>query len=104
MYIKGTKKLERAYKNAKLPVGKTLASFDFSPTISVNEATITHMSQDKQWVNEAQNVILLGPSGVGKTHMAAAIGYGLLDLGVPVFFHQQPFWFSCYSKQRLSLS
>lgn len=84
--LREQKKIERAYKNAKLPAGKTLASFDFSTTTSVNAATITRMAQDRHWVNEAQNLILLGPSGVGKTHMAAAIAYGLLELGVSVLF------------------
>lgn len=84
--LREQKKLERAYKNAKLPIGKTLAGFDFDTTTSVNAANITRMAQDRQWVDDAQNLILLGPSGVGKTHMAAAIGYGLLELGVKVFF------------------
>lgn len=44
------KKLERAYKNAKLPIGKTLASFDFKEIASVNTACITRMAQDRQWV------------------------------------------------------
>jgi DNA replication protein DnaC len=84
--LREQKKLERAYKNAKLPIGKTLAGFDFNTTTSVNAANITRMSQDRQWVDDAQNLILLGPSGVGKTHMAAAIGYGLLELGVKAYF------------------
>lgn len=84
--LREQKKLERAYKNAKLPIGKTLASFDFASTTSVNAANITRMTQDRQWIDDAQNLILLGPSGVGKTHMAAAIGYGLLELGVKVLF------------------
>ncbi|MDQ5884672.1 MAG: ATP-binding protein [Pseudomonadota bacterium] len=84
--LREQKKLERAYKNAKLPIGKTLANFNFDTTTSVNAANITRMAQDRQWVDDAQNLILLGPSGVGKTHMAAAIGYGLLELGVKVYF------------------
>lgn len=84
--LREQRKLERAYKNAKLPMGKTLATFDFATTTSVNAANINRMAQDRLWVDEAQNLILLGPSGVGKTHMAAAIGYGLLDQGIKVFF------------------
>jgi DNA replication protein DnaC len=84
--LREQKKLERAYKNAKLPIGKTIVSFDFKKAPSVNQAHIQHLSQDRKWVDEANNLILLGPSGVGKTHMAAAIGYGLLELGVHVLF------------------
>lgn len=84
--LREQRRLERAYKNAKLPLGKTLANFDFATTTSVNAANISRMAQDRQWVDDAENLVLLGPSGVGKTHMAAAIGYGLLELGVKVFF------------------
>lgn len=84
--LREQRKLERAYKNAKLPLGKTLANFDFATTSSVNAANISRMAQDRQWVDDAENLVLLGPSGVGKTHMASAIGYGLLELGIKVFF------------------
>jgi DNA replication protein DnaC len=84
--LREQKRLERAYKNAKLPSGKTLANFDFSITNSINAANISRLAQDRQWVDDAENLVLIGPSGVGKTHMAAAIGYGLLELGIKVFF------------------
>lgn len=84
--LREQRKLERAYKNAKLPLGKTLASLDFSAMPSVSAAHITRMAQDRQWVDDAENLVFIGPSGVGKTHMAAAVGYGLLDMGVKVFF------------------
>ena len=84
--LRSQKRLERAYKNAKLPIGKTLASFNFDEITSINAANISRMAQDKQWVDDAQNLVLFGPYGVGKTHLAAAIGYGLLELGVKVLF------------------
>jgi DNA replication protein DnaC len=79
-------RLKKAYRHSKLPTGKTLASFCFSQVPSLNPAQIQGFSEDASWVNEAQNLVLLGPSGTGKTHVAAAIGYGLIERGVKVFF------------------
>jgi DNA replication protein DnaC len=80
------KRLGRAYRNSKLPVGKTMATFAFQQAKSVNQAQIQGLAEDCTWVEEAQNLILLGPSGVGKTHLAAAIAYGLLEQGISVYF------------------
>lgn len=38
------------------------------------------------WLSQAENLILLGPSGTGKTHIASAIGHGLIEKGARVFF------------------
>ncbi len=79
-------RLARAYKNSKLPAGKTMATFAFEQAKTVNQAQIQSLSEDCSWIKDAQNLILLGPSGVGKTHLAAAIAYGLLDQGISVLF------------------
>lgn len=63
-----------------------MASFAFQQAKSVNQAQIQGLAEDPTWVKDAQNLVLLGPSGVGKTHIAAAIAYGLLDQGMKVFF------------------
>lgn len=79
-------RLNQAYKRSKLPVGKTMATYIFEQAKMVNQAQIQSLSEDCTWVKDAQNLVLLGPSGVGKTHLAAAIGYGLLEQGIRVFF------------------
>jgi DNA replication protein DnaC len=84
--LREQKRFEKAYKNAKLPIGKSLASFDWAKSPAINHAQIQHLSEDRQWVDDAKNLVLLGPSGVGKTHIASSIGYGLLELGVKVLF------------------
>jgi len=63
-----------------------MASFAFHQAKSVNQAQIQGLAEDPTWVRDAQNLVLLGPSGVGKTHIAAAIAYGLLEQGMKVFF------------------
>jgi len=84
--LREQKKLERAYKASKLPLAKTLSNFDFTITPSINRAHIQHLAEDKLWVNDAKNLIFLGPSGVGKTHLAAGIAYSLIAQGVRVLF------------------
>lgn len=79
-------RMERAYRNSKLPTGKTMASFAFHQAKSVNQAQIQGLAEDPTWVKDAQNLVLIGPSGVGKTHLAAAIAYGLLEQGMKVLF------------------
>lgn len=86
LVLREQNRLNRAYKSSKLPAGKTMATFAFDQTKTVNQAQIQSLSEDCSWVNDAQNLILLGPSGVGKTHLAAAIAYGLLEQGIKVFF------------------
>ena len=79
-------RLDRSYRNSKLPTGKNMANFAFYQAKSVNQAQIQGLAEDPSWVKDAQNLVLLGPSGVGKTHLAAAIAYGLLEQGMKVFF------------------
>lgn len=86
LVLREQNRLARAYKNARLPAGKTMAGFAFHQAKSVNQAQIQGLSEDGTWVKEAQNLILLAPSGVGKTHLAAAIAYGLLEQGISVLF------------------
>jgi DNA replication protein DnaC len=54
------------------------------------------------WLSQTENLILLGPSGTGKTHIASAIGYGLIEKGARVFFYQQPCSFNHYNRQKVN--
>ena len=80
------KRVARYTKEAKLPSGKTLSTFDFAATKQVKKAQIEALAENGSWVRQANNVIIFGPSGVGKTHLAAAIGHGLIAQGVRVLF------------------
>ena len=76
-----TRRLARHLHESKLLPGKTLHHFDFPACPGVNANLITQLAQDSGWVEKAENVLLFGPSGVGKTHLAAAIGHGLIQSG-----------------------
>lgn len=81
-------RIQRYIKESKLPPGKTLDAFDFKEAKSVNAAQIEALSEDAGWVKQANNVVLFGPSGVGKSHLAAAIGYRLIEQGIRVLYTQ----------------
>lgn len=76
------RRLTRYRREARLPPGKSLASFDFAQAGGVNRPQIEALAADSSWVDEARNLLLFGPSGVGKTHLACAIADGLICHGV----------------------
>jgi DNA replication protein DnaC len=79
-------RVQRHLKESKLPSGKTLATFDFKATKSLNPAQIKALAEDTGWVKKAENIIIFGPSGVGKTHIAAAIADNLITQGIRSLF------------------
>jgi DNA replication protein DnaC len=76
-----SRRISRHTKESLLPPGKTLSSFDFSQLPDLKAAQIEAFTTSGDWVNQARNLLLFGPSGVGKTHLAAAIGHGLIERG-----------------------
>ena len=80
------KRVMRHIKESKLPPGKTLDAFDFAATQSVNDAQITALAENTSWIKQAHNLLIFGPSGVGKTHLASAIAYRLIEQGVRALF------------------
>ncbi len=70
---------------AHLPFQKTLDQFDFSFQPSIDERQVKELAA-LSFVHEAANVILLGPPGVGKTHLAVALGIEAIRHGVGVYF------------------
>ncbi len=79
-----SRRIARYRKESHLPVGKTLASFAFSEVPDLPSGQIQALAGSSDWTVQARNVLLFGPSGVGKTHLAAAIGHGLTEQSVPV--------------------
>ncbi len=68
-----------------MPFRKTLEQFDFAFQPSVDERLVRQLAQ-LTFVNEAANIILLGPPGVGKTHLAVALGLEAIHKGYGVYF------------------
>lgn len=70
---------------ARLPWIKTLEQFDFSFQPSIDRKVIRELA-GLGFVERAENVILLGPPGVGKTHLAIALGVKAVEAGHRVLF------------------
>jgi DNA replication protein DnaC len=79
-----SRRIARYSKESHLPVGKSLASFDFAQVPGLAREQLVALAGSSDWTRQARNVLLFGPSGVGKTHLAAAIGHGLTTQGVRV--------------------
>jgi DNA replication protein DnaC len=73
-------------KASKLPRSKGLENFIFHAGVAISQAKVQRLSNSTSWVKTASNLIIFGASGVGKTHLAAAIGYGLIHKGLKVYF------------------
>jgi DNA replication protein DnaC len=79
------KGVESRLKMARFPWIKTLEQFDFSFQPSVDKKVIRELST-QAFVDRAENVIILGPPGVGKTHLAIALGVKAVEAGHKVLF------------------
>jgi len=70
---------------AHYPVHKTLADFDFDFQPNLDRKVVAELST-LRFVEEHRNVILLGPPGVGKTHLAIALGIAATEAGYRTYF------------------
>lgn len=70
---------------ARYPVHKTLADFDFDFQPSLDRAVLAELST-LRFVEEKRNVLLLGPPGVGKSHLAIALGVAATEAGYRTYF------------------
>ena len=61
--------VERRIKAAKFPAVKSLDSFDFKAIPSLNKMMVLELARC-EWIERKENVIALGPSGTGKTHVS----------------------------------
>lgn len=77
--------IETNLRFAGLPYLKRLADFDFSFQPSIDKTLIEELATGR-FLAEGRNVLLLGPPGVGKTHLAIALGVITAELGHRLYF------------------
>ena len=77
--------IERRIKAAKFPATKSLDSFDFKAIPKLNKMQVLELARC-EWIDRRENVIALGPSGTGKTHVALGLGLAACQKGLSVSF------------------
>jgi len=76
---------ERRIKAARLPVAKTLDTFNWGWPESIDRAQVEHLAS-LRFIEHKHNGVLLGPVGVGKTHLATAIALKACHAGYKVLY------------------
>src|SRR5262245_46414788 len=74
-------------RDARFPETKTLDQFDFTAADGVDASQVADLARG-DWVERAENVLLAGPIGTGKTHLAIALGIEAARQRRRVAFHR----------------
>ena len=77
--------LQTRLKLAKLPFRKTLEEFDYEFQPSINKSVIQELAT-LVFAERKENILFLGPPGVGKTHLAVGLGLQAIESGKTVYF------------------
>jgi len=79
------RRIRRHLNEAQLPTGKTLATFDFKALPTLPRPRIEALAAG-DWLDGGGNLIAIGNSGTGKTHILCAIGHALIEQGRRVYY------------------
>jgi DNA replication protein DnaC len=77
---------KKRIKTARFPVLKTLDQFDFTALATLNKAKVVDLARG-DYIERKENLILMGNSGTGKTHLAVALGICACQSGKNVRFY-----------------
>jgi DNA replication protein DnaC len=83
---RGRRRIERHLAEARLPSGKTLDTFDFEAVPMISKAKVMATTAGDSWLAKGANLLLFGPPGGGKSHLASAIGLALIENGWRVLY------------------
>jgi DNA replication protein DnaC len=78
--------LKQRLRQARFPAEKTLSEFDFTAMPHLNKPLILKLAQG-DYLSKSENIVLLGNSGTGKTHLAIALGMEACRQGKRVAFY-----------------
>lgn len=84
-HLRRDRSVERRIRLARFPVRKTLDQFDWSWPRKINRLQVQNLFR-LQFVEDTANVVLIGGVGLGKSHLATALGYTACQHGYSVLF------------------
>jgi DNA replication protein DnaC len=80
------RRIDRHRAESCLSPDKRLSGFDFTAVPNVSKAQVMALAEGNEWLDRGANVLLFGPPGVGKSHLACGLGHALIDAGRRVLF------------------
>jgi len=83
--LRNNRRLQTAMRSSRLPAIKTLETFDFSFQPSIKREQIESL-HELGFIERQENVVLLGPPGVGKTHLAISLAIAAAQRGRRVYY------------------
>jgi DNA replication protein DnaC len=83
--LRNNRRLQAAMRSSRLPAVKTLEEFDFSFQPSIKREQIESLAE-LSFMERKENVVLLGPPGVGKTHLAIGLAIAAAQRGRRVYY------------------
>jgi len=86
MADRSRRRIARHLAASELPEGKTIDSFEFELVPMVSKAQVKALIAGDNWLRSGANLLLFGGQGAGKSHLAAAIGRGLVEQGWRVLY------------------
>ena len=78
--LRNNRRLKAAMRSSRLPAVKTLETFDFTFQPSIKRQQIESL-HELGFIDRKENVVLLGPPGVGKTHLAISLAIAAAQRG-----------------------
>jgi DNA replication protein DnaC len=83
--LRNNRRLQAAMRSSRLPAIKTLADFDFTFQPSINREQLDSL-HTLGFIERRENVVFLGPPGVGKTHLAISLAIAAAEHGRRVYY------------------